>query len=157
MAVGLVNDACHTAPGQTVISGEREAVAAAVDACEDLGGGTVPLPVTIPFHCELLRPIVQPFARLVEAAPIVPPALPVIDNVTAQPFSDAASVGRSLVAQLTAPVRWEESARCLVNAGTERFIQRGPGDHLLGFVRRIARGARYETFERAAASVAPEH
>ena len=146
---GVVNIACHNSPGQTVISGAAAAVTAAANLCEEAGGGVVSLEVSAPFHCDLLLPIVPAFTQLVEAAPITDPVLPVIDNVTAQPLPDAAAVRRSLIDQLTSPVLFEESLAYLADAGVKHFIQCGPGKNLLGFAKRVARGAKLETFEEA--------
>ncbi len=149
-AAGCVDVACHNAPGQSVISGARAAVAAAAARCEDEGGGVVPLAVSAPFHCGLLEPMVGPFARLVEETRIEAPALPVVDNVTARPLEGADDVRRSLVAQLTAPVLFEESLRWLVESGSVgRFIQCGPGRSTLSFARKVAPGARLATFDEA--------
>lgn len=147
--IGAVNVACHNAPGQTVISGARAAVAAAADSCEEEGGGVMPLAVSAPFHCQLLSPMVPAFARLIEATAIADPALPVIDNVTARSLPDASAVRTSLIAQITAPVLFEESIRYLTEMGTNRFIQCGPGTSLLAFTKRSTRGVKCEAFEDA--------
>jgi [acyl-carrier-protein] S-malonyltransferase len=148
-SLGVVDVACHNGPGQTVISGARAAVDATCERCEQKGAGVVPLAVTVPFHCALLAPMVQPFAPLVDAAAITDPVLPVIDNVTAQPLRDAAAVRRSLVEQITTPVLFEESVRTVADAGTRHFIQCGPGDSLLRFAKRVVPDAACETFEQA--------
>ena len=148
-SVGIVSVALHNSPGQTVISGEREAVLAAADRCEEEGGGVVEVPVSVPFHCDLLAPMVPQFTRLVDAAEIVDPKLPVIDNVTARPLSDAASVRESLIQQLTRPVLFEESLDYLVNEGVDHFIQCGAGKSLLSFAQRVSGTAKTETFEMA--------
>ncbi len=147
---GVVGVALHNSPGQTVISGEREAVLAAAERCEEAGGGAVEVAVSVPFHCDLLVPMVSPFSELVNAAGIMDCKLPVIDNVTAQPLSDAAAVRESLVRQLTAPVLFEESLDYMVRGGVDRLIQCGPGKSLLSFAQRVSRSAKTETFEMAA-------
>ncbi len=151
-SIGIVGVALHNSPGQTVISGERPAVLAAADRCEEEGGGAVEVPVSVPFHCDLLAPMAPTFARLVDAAGIRDPKLPVIDNVTARPLTDADSVRESLVLQLTHPVLFEESLDYLVNTGVDHFIQCGPGKSLLNFVQRVSRTAITETFEMASSS-----
>ena len=153
-SVGVVSVALHNSPGQTVLSGEREAVLAAADRCEEEGGGVVEVPVSVPFHCDLLAPMVPQFTRLVEAAEIFDPKLPVIDNVTARPLPDAASVRESLIQQLTRPVLFEESLDYLVGEGVDHFIQCGAGKSLLSFAQRVSRTAKTETFEMAS-SAAP--
>jgi [acyl-carrier-protein] S-malonyltransferase len=149
-AKGVVEIACHNAPGQTVVSGEKACVDQVAAICEDEGGGAVPLPVSAPFHCSLLAPMVPEFARLVNATEILPPRVPVLDNVTGLPLKDAESVRRSLIAQITKPVLFEESLRWLFGeGGIERAIQCGPGSSLLGFARRVRAEAILETFEQA--------
>jgi len=148
--LGVVAVACHNAPRQIVISGRREAVAAAADRCDEEGGGVVELAVSAPFHCELLAPMIPAFGRVVDAVPMADPALPVIDNATAQPLPDAAAARRSLVEQIVAPVLFEESLQYLVGMGIDRFVQCGPGDSLLAFARRVSRRAELLTFDAAA-------
>ncbi len=148
-SAGVVNVACHNSPGQTVISGATAAVLAAGEICENEGGGVVQLEVSVPFHCDLMRSMVPAFTQFVEAAPITDPVLPVIDNTTAQPLLNAAAVRQSLITQLTSPVLFEESLAYLVKAGIRHFIQCGPGKSLLSFAKRLASGAKFETFEEA--------
>lgn len=148
--IGVVDVASHNSPGQTVISGAYDAVVAAADRCEEEGGAAIPLSVSCPFHSRLLTPMVRDFARLVEATPFTAPALPVIDNVTARPLSDVTSVRQSLIAQITAPVLFEESLRYMADRGFYHFVQCGPGKSLLGFAKRVNRAAELLTFEEAA-------
>jgi [acyl-carrier-protein] S-malonyltransferase len=147
---GVVNVACHNAPNQTVIAGSPEAVSDAASRCENLGGGVVPLSVSAPFHCELLQPMIATFAGLVEQTKFSDPLLPVIDNVTALPLRDAASIKRSLIAQVTSPVLFEESLRYLAGNGAGHFIQCGPGRSLLNFAKKVVPTARFQEFEEVA-------
>jgi [acyl-carrier-protein] S-malonyltransferase len=149
-AIGVVNVASHNAPGQTVISGGCDAVSAAAERCEEQGGSAVPLTVSAPFHCQLLAPMMPAFTSLVEATAFKDPALPVVDNVTARPLTDAAAVRRSLIAQIMAPVLFEEGLRFLGDARIDRFVQCGPGKSLLGFAKRTVQGVELVTFEQAA-------
>src|SRR5216684_1009497 len=82
-AAGVVGIASHNAPGNTVISGERAAVAEASALCKEAGASIVELPVSAPFHTALLEPMVPPFTALVEKASFRDPRVPVIDNVGA--------------------------------------------------------------------------
>jgi [acyl-carrier-protein] S-malonyltransferase len=149
-AEGVVDIACDNAPGQTVVSGEKAAVDKVAALCEEEGGGAVPLPVSAPFHCRLLAPMVPEFSRLVNSTEIHSPRTPVLDNVTGLPLKDAESVRRSLIAQITKPVLFEEGLRWLFSeGGVESAIQCGPGSSLLGFARRVRPEARLETFEQA--------
>jgi len=125
--------------GQIVIAGDREAVERASGLARTRGAKrVVPLPVSAPFHCGLMEPAAM---RLGEAlAPISVEALrfPVVGNVTAEPYADAAAVKGLLVAQVTSPVRFEECVRQLVALGARRIVEVGPGRVLSGLVRRIA-------------------
>jgi [acyl-carrier-protein] S-malonyltransferase len=156
-ANGVVGIASHNAPGNTVISGDRAAVAEASAACREAGATVVELPVSAPFHTALLEPMVPPFTALVDKASFRDPRVPVIDNVGARPLTDAASVRRSLVLQVSAPVLFEESLRFLVERGADEFVQCGPGRNVLDFVRRIHAAARVLPFEEAAAGTPAPH
>jgi [acyl-carrier-protein] S-malonyltransferase len=89
------------------------------------------------------------FEALVFGVAMHAPAVPVIDNVTARPLRSADELRRSLVLQVTAPVLFEESLGWLHASGVRRYVQCGPGGALLGFAKRVAKGARFEAFEDA--------
>ena len=156
-ANGVVGIASHNAPVNTVISGDRAAVAEASTSWREAGATVVELPVSAPFHTALLEPMVPPFTALVDEASFRDPRVPVIDNVGARPLTDAASVRRSLVLQVSAPVLFEESLRFLVERGADEFVQCGPGRSVLDFVKRIHTGARVLLFEEAAAGTPAPH
>ena len=152
---GVVGIATHNAPGNTVISGDRAAVAEASALCKQAGASIVELPVSAPFHTALLEPMVPPFTALVEKASFRDPRIPVVDNVGARPLTDAGAVRRSLVLQVSAPVLFEESLRYLIERGVSEFVQCGPGHTVLGFVKRILPAAKLLPFDEAAASGTP--
>ncbi|HYV66074.1 MAG TPA: ACP S-malonyltransferase [Myxococcales bacterium] len=154
---GVVGIASHNSPGNTVISGEQAAVAEAAALCKNAGARIVELPVSAPFHTALLEPMVPPFTALVEKASFRDPRIPVVDNVGARALTDAASVRRSLVLQVSAPVLFEESLRLIVERGVDEFIQCGPGRAVLDFIRRIQPAVKTLTFEEAAAGTAAPH
>ncbi len=151
---GVVNVATHNSPEQTVISGEKKAVLMAAAQCEEEDAMTVPLSVSAPFHCDLLRPMVSVFKKLVNAVHMRDPIYPVIDNVTAQPLADADSVRRSLCDQITSPVLFDETLHYLVAHGANRFIQCGPGKSLLSFVAQVDADAERQTFDQTVLSSA---
>ena len=101
--------------------------------------------------------MVPPFTALVEQASFRDPRISIVDNVGARPLTDAASVRRSLVLQVSAPVLFEESLRLLIERGAGEFIQCGPGRSVLDFARRIHPGAKTLTFEEAAVGTAAAH
>jgi [acyl-carrier-protein] S-malonyltransferase len=146
-ATGVVVVACHNAPRQIVISGETSAVAAAMDLCMEEGAGVIPLPVSAGFHSPLVSPAVPAFARLLDQVELRAPTIPVIDNVTARPLRGAEDVRRALVAQIEAPVLFEESVRFLLATGVRRFIVCGPRKGVLGFARKIDPDAEVTAFD----------
>ena len=154
---GVVGIASHNAPGHTVISGDRAAVAEASDLCKEAGATVVELPVSAPFHTALLEPMVPPFTALVEKASFRDPRVPVVDNVGARPLNDAGAVRRSVVLQVSAPVLFEERLRYLVERGVDEFVQCGPGRSVLDFTKRILPSARLLTFEEAAQGTPAAH
>ncbi|MCI0393582.1 MAG: ACP S-malonyltransferase [Chloroflexi bacterium] len=143
--VQVANDNC---PGQVVISGDQEALAEAVRLAEAAGARkVVRLPITIAAHSRLMAPAATEFAEAVEATPIRPPKVPVMANVTACPLTEPAGIRAELEAQLTASVRWTDSIKYLLGQGVDTFVEVGPGDVLLGLVKRIDRQAKRVKFE----------
>lgn len=138
-----VQVANYNCPGQVVISGAEAAVSRAVALADERGARmTVVLDVSIAAHSPLMAPIQREFAAAVEAAPLQPPEIPVIANLTAQPLTTAGEIRRELIDQLTGSVRWTESIRLMRTRGIETFIEFGPGNVLTGLVKRIDRKAR---------------
>src|SRR5439155_1844819 len=133
------------------------AVAEASALCGEAGATIVEVPVSAPFHTALLEQMVPPFTALVEQASFRDPRISIVDNVGARPLTDAASVRRSLVLQVSAPVLFEESLRFLVERGADEFVQCGPGRSVLDFVRRIHPGARLSAFAEAATGAPAPH
>jgi [acyl-carrier-protein] S-malonyltransferase len=146
---GVVSVTGHNAPRLTVIAGERTAVDAAADWCEEEGGAVIPLAVSAPSHCELMATMLPEFREILQGVTLRDPRWPVIDNVTARPLADASAVRESLVSQMVSPVLFEESLRYLTDQGIDRFIECGPGNGLLVLVKRVDRKAKRITFEEA--------
>jgi [acyl-carrier-protein] S-malonyltransferase len=136
----VVEPANFNGAGQIVIAGHRGAVARAVAAARVLGGRTLELPVSAPFHCRLMAPAAEGLARALAGVEIGPLAVPVVANVDATPNDQAARVRALLVAQVTAPVRWAESMATLANLGCLRAFEIGPGQVLTRLVRRMELG-----------------
>ena len=126
------------APGQVVISGHRAAVERAVAIAK---GRKVRLamllPVSAPFHCELMQPAADTMAEALAGAELRAPSRPVFANVTAAPVSDPDEVKDLLVRQVTGVVRWRESVLGMAHAGVDHFVEVG-GKVLTGMVRKIA-------------------
>lgn len=140
-APGLVEIANLNAPGQIVISGEADAVAAAAAAAKSAGGRAVPLKVSAPFHSSLMRPAAERLLDDLARVRFREPAFEVICNVTAAPLAAADEASRLLEAQVTAPVRWTESIEAILARFEVRFVEFGSGNVLTNLVGRIASGA----------------
>jgi [acyl-carrier-protein] S-malonyltransferase len=135
------------APGQVVISGAVAAVERAMALAAERGiKRSVRLPVSAPFHCPLMQPAADAMAEALAEAPLAAPAVPLVANVTARAVSDASTIRRLLVEQVTAMVRWRESVAFMKEQGVDRMVEIGAGKVLSGLVKRIDR-------EIAAASV----
>ena len=137
----VVAPANFNGPGQIVIAGHRAAVERAIELARTRGAKkALLLPVSAPFHCALMEPAGRQLQQVLAGLEIVPLAVPVVTNVEACANQDETRVADLLVAQVSAPVRWEESVRAMVSQGVERFIELGPGKVLSGLIRRIERG-----------------
>lgn len=133
--VELANLNC---PGQIVISGPADQLAAACDLARAKGARkAMPLPVAGAYHSQLMASAQPQLQAALAAVPIEIPGVTVISNVTAQPHGAPADIHRRLVEQVTSSVRWEASMRYLVDQRFTRFIELGPGKALSGFMKRI--------------------
>jgi [acyl-carrier-protein] S-malonyltransferase len=127
-------------PGQVVISGHRGAVERAVVIAKEHGAKrAVLLPVSAPFHCELMKPAADAMAGALGAVEIAPPAVPLIANVTAEAVTDPEAIRSLLEQQITQRVRWRESVQAMAGMGVTETIEIGAGKALSGMVRRIDR------------------
>jgi [acyl-carrier-protein] S-malonyltransferase len=138
----IVSPANLNAPGQVVIAGSTEAVARASERAKALGARRViPLPVSAPFHCALMKPAEERLAPELRALATSTPRVPVVANVDAAPKRDAASAIEALVRQVSSPVRWEDIVRRLASDGVRAYVEVGPGTVLGGLVKKIHREA----------------
>ena len=133
--------------GQIVIAGARAAVERAGVRLKELGARRViPLPVSAPFHCALMKPAQDRLAPELRALPTRTPVVPVVANVDAELKRDAAAAIDALVAQVSSPVRWEAVVRRLASEGVTTYVEVGPGTVLSGLVRKIHREATVMSF-----------
>ena len=136
----VVSPANLNAPGQVVIAGHTAAVARAGERARALGAKRViPLAVSAPFHCALMRPAEERLAPELRALASQDPAIPVVANVDAEPKRTAASAIEALVRQVSSPVRWDEVVRRLLAEGVTTFVELGPGTVLAGLIKKIDR------------------
>lgn len=146
LPVQIANDNC---PGQTVVSGDKQAVERVMELAkeEHRARKIVLLPISIAAHSQLMASASEAFTQAVDKTPIEPPTIPIVGNVQAQPLTTVADIRAELKAQLTAPVRWTESVQYLLAQGVDEFVETGPGDVLLSLVKRVDRKAKRIKFK----------
>ncbi len=132
----IVVAANYNCPGQLVISGTQEGVAAVCEKVKELKGRAMPLAVGGAFHSPLMEPARVELAAAIEKTAFSTPICPVYQNVCAMPVSDPAEIKSNLVKQLTAPVRWTATVQQMLADGAEEFIEVGPGTVLQGLVKK---------------------
>ena len=133
--------------GQIVIAGARDAVARAGERAKALGARRViPLAVSAPFHCALMKPAGDRLAPELRAIQAQTPRVPIVANVDAEPKRDAQAAIEALVLQVSSPVRWEAVVRRLASEGVTTYVEVGPGTVLSGLVRKIHREATIVSF-----------
>jgi [acyl-carrier-protein] S-malonyltransferase len=126
--------------GQVVLSGHREAVERASELARQAGARRVkPLPVSAPFHCELMVPARERLAAVLDRVPFRPLAIPLVTNVDARPIRTGEQARDALKRQVTAPVLWENSMRAMIDDGVTTVVEVGPGKVLGTLARRIHR------------------
>lgn len=139
---GIVQVANDNCPGQIVISGDKAGMEAAMAALSAAGARRVmPLAVSIAAHSPLMQPAAEALQAAIAATPLAPPLVPVIGNTTAQPLTTVEAIQAELTAQLTGSVRWTTSMQFALEAGVTTFAELGPGDVLVGLIKRINRSA----------------
>ena len=139
-ADGKVMPANLNSPEQTVISGHAAAVKSAVEQASAAGAKrAVVLPVSAPFHSELMRPAQERLQEDLRATEFSSLKIPLVTNVDAGIITSGAEAREALIRQVTLPVRWEESIRELIEQGTTTFVEVGPGRVLSGLLRQIDR------------------
>jgi [acyl-carrier-protein] S-malonyltransferase len=140
---GLVEPANFNAPGQIVLAGERRAVERAAELAGAAGAKrVVPLPVSVPSHCGLMREAAQRLETDLRQAAWTAPAIALVTNVDARPIASRDAIVPCLVRQLSSPLLWEDSVRFMLDQGVTTFVEVGPGRVLSGLVKKIERSAR---------------
>lgn len=129
-------------PAQVVISGHKTAVERAAGLAKERGAKrALMLPVSAPFHSDLMQPAAAVMAKALAEVRIAPPAVPLVANVRAAAVTDPDEIRRLLVEQVTGSVRWRESVGFLADAGVTEFWEIGAGKALSGMIKRIAKDA----------------
>ncbi|WP_226503376.1 ACP S-malonyltransferase [Pseudomonas sp. MWU16-30317] len=156
----VVSAVNFNSPGQVVIAGSKTAVERAMELCKARGAKrAMPLPVSVPSHCALMRPAAEKFAASIEAIDWQAPSIPLVQNVSASVATDVATLKSDLLKQLYMPVRWVESVAFLASQGAVNLIECGPGKVLAGLNKRCAEGVsttNLDTPDAFAAAVAAQ-
>ncbi|MBB1290451.1 ACP S-malonyltransferase [Pseudoalteromonas sp. SR43-6] len=134
----VVSPVNYNSPGQVVIAGHKAAVDRASQACKDAGAKrALPLSVSVPSHCELMKPAADKLAVDLAALTFNTPKCDVINNVDVKAESTADAIKDALVRQLYSPVRWTETVQALVAQDVTQSYEFGPGKVLTGLAKRI--------------------
>ena len=128
----------YNSPGQVVIAGNKAAVERAMELCKQAGAKrALPLPVSVPSHCALMKPAAEQLAQMLAGIPLAAARVGVVNNVDVRVETDAQTIKNALVQQLYAPVRWVETVQWLKSQGVTRIVEVGPGKVLAGLIKRI--------------------
>jgi len=134
----VVSPVNFNSPGQVVIAGNKEAVERAGAACKAAGAKrALPLPVSVPSHCALMKPAADKMAVALENITFSAPQFSVVNNVDVKVESSPEAIRSALVRQLYSPVRWTESVEFMAAQGVEQLLEVGPGKVLTGLTKRI--------------------
>jgi [acyl-carrier-protein] S-malonyltransferase len=136
---GIVEVANVNSPGQTVVSGEREAVGDVLAAAELEGGRGVWLPVGGAFHSPLMAEVTPALSEALDQLAFADASVPVVVNWTAEALTDAGQLREAAKRQVESPVLWADSVRRMDEMETEVYLEVGPGQVLRGLVRRVSR------------------
>jgi [acyl-carrier-protein] S-malonyltransferase len=144
----VVSPANFNGAGQVVIAGTKSAVSRAMALAKERGAKRVlELPVSAPFHCQLMQPAAEGLQKILSAVDVQPYSVGVITNVDADVNLDVGRVKSLLSEQAVRPVRWEESVKKLAELGCTRALEIGPGKILKGLMKRIAPAIETDNFE----------
>ncbi|MEZ9924005.1 [acyl-carrier-protein] S-malonyltransferase [Vibrio breoganii] len=136
----VVSPVNFNSPGQVVIAGNKAAVERAGVLCKEAGAKrALPLPVSVPSHCALMKPAADRLAEALKDIEFNAPTLPVINNVDVAAETDPAKIKDALVRQLYCPVRWTEGVQKMHEQGVEKLLELGPGKVLTGLTKRIVK------------------
>ncbi|MDN5344312.1 MAG: [acyl-carrier-protein] S-malonyltransferase [Clostridia bacterium] len=139
---GTAEAANLNAPGQVVVAGDEEGLAALTALAREAGAKRVlPLQVSGPFHSSLMAPAARELGQVLAGISLEDPRVPLVANVTADYARTAEEVRANLIQQVASPVRWEESIHRLLDDGYRTFVEVGPGEVLSGLIKRIDRQA----------------
>ncbi|AKO45166.1 ACP S-malonyltransferase [[Haemophilus] ducreyi] len=136
----VVSAVNFNSPGQVVIAGSKTAVEKAAELCKTAGAKrALPLAVSVPSHCSLMKPAAEKLAAALQNISLNPPLIPVIHNVNVAVETDVDAIRERLVEQLYSPVRWSETIEKMAEQGIDTLFEMGPNKVLTGLAGRIAK------------------
>ncbi len=145
---GVVAAANFNAPGQVVIAGDSAAVDRAIELCKERGARkTIPLPVSVPSHCALMKTAAEELTEALNEVSFNNAVIPVVQNVTATTEQSRDVIKANLVHQLYSPVLWVDCVKALVANNVQVAVECGSGNVLTGLIKRIDRGLPVHTIE----------
>ena len=134
----VVSAVNFNSPGQVVIAGAKAAVERAAALCKEVGAKrALPLAVSVPSHCALMKPAADQLSVSLESITLKAPVVAVLNNVDVKAETDAVAIRNALVRQLYSPVRWTETVEKMAQNGVEVLVEVGPGKVLNGLTKRI--------------------
>ncbi|WP_018693220.1 ACP S-malonyltransferase [Algicola sagamiensis] len=134
----IVSPVNYNSPGQVVIAGNQEAVGRASELCKEFGAKrAMPLAVSVPSHCALMKPAADEFAQFLAAVNMRSPVIDVVNNVDVAIETTPEAIQHSLLKQLYSPVQWTASVQSMIDTGVSQFFEMGPGKVLTGLSKRI--------------------
>ena len=130
----LAND---NSKGQIILSGKNTELGKFSEILNEKKIKNIKLPVSAPFHCELMKPATLKMENIINEQKLIEPIFKIVSNVTASEYKNTDEIKQLLIKQIESPVRWRESIEYMISKGTNTFVEIGPGKVLSGLIKRI--------------------
>ena len=134
---GVCEIANDNSNSQVILSGDKSAIEEISKILKNNKKKSIPLPVSAPFHCSLMKPAAKKMEKNILETNFINPEVKIVSNVTAQVFKNPDDIKKLLIDQIFSKVRWRESVEYMISNGVKEFIEVGPGKVLSGLVKRI--------------------
>ena len=138
---GVCEIANDNADGQIILSGNKDSVESLQISLKEKKIKSIPLKVSAPFHCSLMKPAADKMQKKIENIDFAKPLFQIVNNVTAEPENSPENIKRLLIEQIFSTVKWRESIINMSKSGVKNFVEIGPGKVLTGMVKRTVKGA----------------
>ena len=134
---GVCEIANDNSNSQVILSGDKSAIEEISKILKNNKKKSIPLPVSAPFHCSLMKPAAKKMEKNILETNFINPEVKIVSNVTAQVFKNPDDIKKLLIDQIFSKVRWRESVEYMISNGVKEFIEVGPGKVLTGLMKRI--------------------